>query len=470
MRSVVRLCCLCIAVTAALGARAEERDRAPRHQVEVPHSPDPSAGRWLRNLARGESLVRTDDGDGRAPSYALRGSGLVRLRASETRVSSDQPLAALVLSPDLDVSALSFPDELPVASDPSRHSWSLDLVAATLEPEAVLASGESADLGLGRTLDLEGWEPASLVVATSLLDADSSVEARLLDSSNTVLRSWSVTASTPWSYAVSLAGMTPATLSSCRIEVRVTAGRAVSAVSGGAPTEGGSYVPLLSTRSALVQSGGSSAYSARFSNGVQPFTFRVWGAPSNVCGNIYTIRNGGMTIAWSWICTDSAGAATKGPWTCSQDQTDEPSYIVWPDGSRTSSSTHVCDVTPPTVSVDAHRPFDRTFTGHAADSRWGTGFGAPQIGFGGTWGKVQASFRNDTTGRYWSQASGCYCSLAPELLGAAFDSSPAGWSTGWTVTSPPPASHVSGHFYTWTATSYDYYFPSVRASTWFLQP
>src|SRR5437763_16964763 len=82
--------------------------------------------------------------------------------------------------------------------------------------------------------------------------------------------------------------------------------------------------------------------------------FTVTGGPASMCGDLVTTRNGSSLVSPGWICTDSSGNVTKGPWTWANtpsDQTDTNVHIDWANGSTTyATSDHVWDNTCPSVS------------------------------------------------------------------------------------------------------------------------
>ena len=247
------------------------------------------------------------------------------------------------------------------------------------------------------------------------------------------------------------------------VEIEVLSGEATAALAV-IDARGDALSPVAaSSRIALAGGGGSGYYSARYSSNstyanTPPFTYKVTGAPHNVCGDIYTTRNGVLQVTTGWICTDSLGQATKGPWTCSTNQTDTNTYIRWPDGSETSRSEHVCDQSFPIVRFDDSGHPPRTWTGPATDAAWGTGFDQTPIG----WTNVQTYYQDNTTKLYYSPSSSCYCSSTK--ISAYGSVSPlAGFSVRWTAGWIPPASaHVSGRRYTWTVIVNDYFvYPNV---------
>ena len=92
------------------------------------------------------------------------------------------------------------------------------------------------------------------------------------------------------------------------------------------------------------------AFTDLTNNSGETYKFSVTGGPINTYGAMYKSENGGTYVKTSnWLKTDTFGAATKGPWTCSIAETDKI-YIQWPDGSKTNIAEHAC-VASTTVSL-----------------------------------------------------------------------------------------------------------------------
>jgi hypothetical protein len=198
-------------------------------------------------------------------------------------------------------------------------------------------------------------------------------------------------------------------------------------------------------QSAAASGGGVGYYSSPINwSFTAPLYYSVAGAPPNVCGESHTFRNGVWRVTASWICTDASGNATKGPWTWAgtpADQTDNPTYILWPDGTSTTSSKHVWDKTCAQVFRDSPSGTPPTaYYGHAADG-WGAGFDA-------SWTSAFSTFQDLTTGLLWNPSSGGYStSTFPNV-----PASVAGWpasNVNWSSPFPPPGVHLSGHTYRW---------------------
>jgi hypothetical protein len=185
----------------------------------------------------------------------------------------------------------------------------------------------------------------------------------------------------------------------------------------------------------------SSTFSFQFTGST--LYYYVTGGPPNTCGELNTYRNGAWLYGANWLCTDSSGNATKGPWTWAgtpTDQTDEPAYIRWPDGTTTNNATHIWDKACATsfVSTPAGSP-PTTYAGYSTDNQWGTGFDFNPSKF--------SDFQDLTTGLYWDPATHSYS--------AGYKSLPLNttrvnrWRVNWTTSFPAPGDHVSGHNYAW---------------------
>ncbi len=183
--------------------------------------------------------------------------------------------------------------------------------------------------------------------------------------------------------------------------------------------------------------------------------FTVAGGPAHTCGDLWTIRNAGSWVEGSgWLCTDGSGNATKGPWSWSNQPSDETSYayIEWPDGTRTNVVKHIWDKNPPTVSITspAGSP-PSSFYGTAIDNAtsWGAGFDS-------SWAACTVNFRNNTTGLYWNQNVGSYNNSYQLHFFCNITSGMPSRSINWNAPNLPPAgAHGSSNCYTWEVRIYD---------------
>lgn len=178
--------------------------------------------------------------------------------------------------------------------------------------------------------------------------------------------------------------------------------------------------------------------------------YTVTGAPPNTCGDLYAARNGQpYVIGTGWICTDSNGTATKGPWSSNPIDETAHVYIHW--GSCTSPvRTHIWDVTPAAVSISSSVPAG--FSGFASDAAWGAGFSA-------SWTLCRTSYRfNSSAGpRWWDPLTGGYTSSSQIYLPCTITGQPS-MNVTWTTDStqrPAPGIHLQGGYYTWQVWIYD---------------
>lgn len=196
------------------------------------------------------------------------------------------------------------------------------------------------------------------------------------------------------------------------------------------------------------------AYFSREINWQQQQTlyFTVAGAPANTCGDLYSRRNTfGSTYtkeADDWICTNSSGSQTAGPWYHYNQADDETSshYIDW--GSCTSPvAHHIWDVDPPAVSITSTAPGN--FAGSAVDDAWGAGFNDD-------WAYCYAEYYNATTQKWWD-LTGYNETAGPVYILCSFSGTPSLNVSWYTTTSqrPPLAHHNSGDHYYWRIKVWD---------------
>lgn len=173
--------------------------------------------------------------------------------------------------------------------------------------------------------------------------------------------------------------------------------------------------------------------------------YSVGGGPANTCGDLWTSRNGG---AWQegpgWICTDSNGNATKGPWTWANQAGDETAYayIEWPNGSTTTVDSHIWDKTCAATTENVNGAPPTSFSGGATDAAWGAGFNA-------AWTSCSVGFFDITAQKHWDAATDTYTSTNGSGVGCTISGMP-GFSVTWSAHQVPSVSaHTSGHCYVW---------------------
>ena len=260
-------------------------------------------------------------------------------------------------------------------------------------------------------------------VAIEFLEAETEVEARVIDAGGNELNSVIISSPLPARWSGNLCEV--AASQNSRMELLVRKGSAL----GTAYRTDSSYVtvvPILSRAELKAAGGGTAAFSMSTSRtalatGSSAYThsydwpgtnvmFVVSGGPANTCGDIHTFRNGSWVFAGAWLCTDSTGHGVKGPWYITtsypgQNQTDSPTYIQWPNLSTTTNTWHITDTIYPLVSI----PFPNCV---ATAAQWGLGF-TPSIT------KLVEWYQDTTTGEYWNSnycVSGglnCYTSGNP---------------------------------------------------------
>lgn len=181
--------------------------------------------------------------------------------------------------------------------------------------------------------------------------------------------------------------------------------------------------------------------------GTSSLYFTVAGAPPNTCGDLYANRNGGgyQLNAAGWICTDSNGTATKGPWSSNLD--DETAYVYVDWGTCTSPiRKHIWDVDPPTSTITSSCPSG--FSGSASDDTWGAGFDDD-------WTVCEGEFYNETAGRWWNPSTSSYSSTFPIYVNCTCIGMPS-MNITWSCSSKPDLNdHVAGNDYLWRAWVHD---------------
>lgn len=225
--------------------------------------------------------------------------------------------------------------------------------------------------------------------------------------------------------------------------------------------------PMLEEASSLPLQGGSGGY-AYFTNGVYDsrytsYSYIVDGAPPNVCGELHIIRNGNTEVTPNWICTDSSGHASKGPWTGSKDQTGQNIYIKWPNGTQTVGGDYkVDDGSDPSILSNQTPgfgvPIPTSFNGSGSDVPWGTGF---NFNLGPPYGSyLYATFRqiqaNGSVKYYNGQG---YISDSEVKINGNASPPAGGFNISWSVTAPPSSAHNSTDTYEWCVYSKDRFYP-----------
>lgn len=251
-----------------------------------------------------------------------------------------------------------------------------------------------------------------------------------------------------------------------RVEMKTLAGEAQGFLSMmEAESEKVTFLPLAPMASGFQTLSGNGGY-AYFSNGIYDsrytsYTYNVYGAPPNVCGTLHIVRNGNAETGPGWICTNGSGAATKGPWTGSVNQTGQNIHIQWPDNSTTVGGDYkVDDGSDPVIwsnqTPGIGVPIPNHFSGGGSDAQWGTGF---KLG-GSGWSSILGTFReikSNGTSKYYNGQG--YLATSPVQFPGNASPPAGGFNLTWSVTSPPIAAHNSTDTYEWCVYSGDYFYP-----------
>jgi len=373
--------------------------------------------------ARGGDLILEPGRPTAAPATALaalgRGREVERVLALQTAEDFDPESLAIELHPALELAR----EGGRLVSRYRPEGWLADLAAAIGAPLGARQSGQAK---------LESGDAAAVAVA--LLDADSAVDVVLLDAEGVELRSFSLNATVPAKLRLDLGGIGT---EGAQVELRVHRGRAAGTVGSGA----GRMQPIFA-----ASTGGSASYSQTI-NYSGSLTYSITGGPANTCGELDTYRNGSWLFAPGWVCTDANGNANKGPWTWSNtpsDQTDDPTFIRWPDGTTTNSTMHIwdktCAVTYRDTPVQQLPP--TAYNGHATDATYGAGFDFSPHAY-----SYFMDVTNPGAALYWVTSAG-YNYSQPAPVTATLTRS-SRWYVNWSTPIPPANYHFSGHSYRW---------------------
>jgi hypothetical protein len=441
IRNSYSLLAVVLLAQAGLAAAAPGRERPARVGAEAGH-PAP-AKTWLVNLGeapariaveslsarstRGSDLVLDPGRPTEAPEAALaalgRGQDQERVLVLRTAEGFDPRSLEVELAPTIELERQG--DHMVSRYRP--EGWLADLAMALGGPLAARQTGR-AELVAGDTA----------AVAVALLEADSAVDVVLRDAQGAELRSFALSAAVPAKLRLDLGALR---LDGAEVELRVVRGKAAGTVSSG--TGGMQRIFAASTV-------GTARYGQKI-NYSGSLLYTISGGPPNTCGELDTYRNGSWLFAPGWVCTDAFGQATKGPWywaNTPSDQTDDPTFIKWPDGSTTSNDMHIWDKNCAVTYRDAPvlpappntTPPPTSYNGHATDTTWGAGFDFGPHAF--------SCFKDRTTGLYWDSATGQYSSSICQHVTASL-SHVNRWYVTWSTAFPAAWAHTSGHTYDW---------------------
>jgi hypothetical protein len=226
------------------------------------------------------------------------------------------------------------------------------------------------------------------------------------------------------------------------------------------------FVVLLIQAGLAAATNGTASYSQTINYGGSLYYY-ITGGPPNTCGELDTYRNGSWLISPGWVCTDANGNATKGPWYWSNtpsEQTDDPTFIKWPDGSTTNSTLHIWDKTCATTYRDSYVQAPPTaYNGHASDVMYGAGFDFSPHAY-----STFADTTYPTSPLYWVNSSVGYSATSAVQIPATLSHANR-WYVYWTTNFPATYNHQHQHSYTWT-TCVDDGYCSKCVNTYFYFP
>ncbi len=300
-----------------------------------------------------------------------------------------------------------------------------------------LNRGETAAAQVLRT----GAEP---MIVSLRLHGNAAAEVRALRPDGSVLGWVSFGASRDLEVKVDLGGFPQMKGSGgvVRQEVIVRRGQ-VSTATAGAGTDGG----LQRVAEAVIVGTGSFNKRVHYTTSSSNLlTYTVTNGPASTCGELNTYRNNSWLFGPGWLCTDSSGYKLQGPWTSApSNQTDDPAFIRWPDGSTTTNDWHIWDTSCPSIQLNGNPP--ASWNGIAFDAPFGACFASR------TNRSTYSYFRNLTTGLYYRASTGLYSETSRYDHTGTFSgefSSGSSCGASWTSPYPPANIHVAGSRYKWT--------------------
>jgi hypothetical protein len=383
-------------------------------------------------------VEKSRDGSSEAETLRLAPGEMAEIRRAageEVRVPGHQDLLMVTAPTELDPAAVRF------GVRPGRTQGGLPGPFATSEKAAAptrLSPGDSATFqalwaGIG-----------SLPVRLSL-HGEASAEVRAMRPDGSILGYVTLSASRDLEVTVDLRSFLEASGYGglVREEVLVRRGQVSTSMArtAGLSGTGGrqDFVEAVTV--------GSGVFSGNINFTVTPspaLYYTVTGGPASTCGELNTYRNNSWLFGPNWLCTNASGYAQKGPWTSApSDQTDNPSFIRWPDGSSTTNDWHIWDTTCPVVAVTSTPP--GAWSGTATDGVLGACF---RSGYAG----LSSKFLNVTTNQYWDSTYG-YTWPVEKYWGGILHGMPTcntTWAQSFPYTLPPASAHVVGNRYRWT--------------------
>jgi hypothetical protein len=390
---------------------------------------------WAVNLGSEpmELIVeRTQAGAPRTETLVVGPEKMMEVRRSgdEEILIPDRPDLLLVTAPaGFDPASLRVEGAAPGIERPAGRGPSMREKAL---PERLLKRGEAASAS-------SVWTGAGPLATRVVLHGPmTSAEVRAVRPEGTPLGYVTLAASRDVAVTVDLRGFLDQKRywGPVRQEVEVRRGTLSTSLDG--PIKSGAARGLLKTVGT-----GSFNYHIQYTirHPADALYYTVTGGPASVCGELNTYRNGSWLFGPGWFCTNSLGGGSKGPWyTANGNQTDNPSFIRWPNGTATSNDWHIWDNDCPSISYSSAVP-PYSWFGTASDGLYG-------VCFTSTTGIV-SRYLDVNTGLYWSASTGAYTSGSAETAGSL--SGVPGCAPNWTAPRPPLAAHTPGHTYAWSA-------------------
>lgn len=352
----------------------------------------------------------------------------------------------LKVSQDFDPSALEIDVRGEVRREKVGQKTHVRVVRPTWARELLSMAAGNARLGPGKTAEAPAIAgPDGRVRLAVGFEEESAVTVTIQDEQGAVVRSFSASSTVPVRWRIDLGSAEE--LTGARLLLRVDRGTVVAGIPAPEAASGSRGLRSITAAATICN-----AWFSQTVNYSGSLYYYVAGCPPSTCGTLHTYRNGGWQSTPGWLCTDSSGNSTKGPWYWSNfpnDQTDEPAYIEWPSGDKTTDAVHIFDKNYAITYRDS--PWGApptTYYGHATDTQWGTGFD-----FGGT---CWSDFIDLTPSPdlWWNPATGTYSSTTYKYV-TNTTSRVNRWYINWSGPFPSSGSHVSGHTYEWYTCCHD---------------
>ena len=381
------------------------------------------------------------------PADGAAEMGTAGLGAGPLRLRSSAHLLVVQAADDFDSGSLEIerkasvqPGQAKLLPRFGRPDWTRELVT----------NGPNVRHGATGAISVKSDDPTARVeVAVEFVAPHSSVRIRQLDTLGNEMTSVVASASKPVRWRASLGpvnGESRIELQTLRGESQGTAAVTVD----GAAAERSPVAPVVKS------GGGLAEFTPDINWQYSPsLTFTVTGGPASVCGDLYTSRNYGAYVkSPGWICTNSSGNASAGPWTWANQSGDEIgyAYIIWSNNLSTNTAVHIWDKTGPTATITSPvaSPVPTAFYGTGSDGTYGAGFSS-------SWGSSCSSyFYDETWDNYWDPSSNRYINAYfPYHVPCTISGMPS-HSVSWSQSQIPPGyAHISGRCYEWGVFLYE---------------